>query len=264
MTKRRHPKPDRTGLGRGSRTSTGIEPSSCNSRAISTVRGEQSSTGYHRCHDESRADKEPRTVKPTFEPPVRTQPPSPTGLRSEPGRHGIQRLGASDMDALPPHSELDGSQHRQGHSRPSKAPRVSAVNMGTSIRAPGREPGKPSSQAMSRTRGGASVVVGARESRAHGEGRQWMGTASKPAGKATYVATRSDKDWLRIEQTKLYGCSWKNPDYEFCKLWGLVTDPRNLRIAVERVAHNVGRRSAGVDGMTVATVLREGTDAFVD
>jgi hypothetical protein len=40
---------------------------------------------------------------------------------------------------------------------------------------PSAEPaklGKPTSPAMSRTRGGASVVVRARESRAHGEGRQ--------------------------------------------------------------------------------------------
>jgi hypothetical protein len=34
------------------------------------------------------------------------------------------------------------------------------------------KPGKPTSPATSRTRGGASVVVGARESRAHGEGWQ--------------------------------------------------------------------------------------------
>ena len=34
------------------------------------------------------------------------------------------------------------------------------------------EPGKPPSPATSRRRGGASVVVRARESRAHGEGRQ--------------------------------------------------------------------------------------------
>lgn len=60
----------------------------------------------------------------------------------------------------------------QGHSRPPKAPRVPPRNMGTSIRAPGmRNPGKPPSPAMSRTRGGISVVVGARESRAQGEGR---------------------------------------------------------------------------------------------
>ena len=34
------------------------------------------------------------------------------------------------------------------------------------------EPGRPPSPVMSRTRGGAFVVVGARESRAQGEGRQ--------------------------------------------------------------------------------------------
>jgi len=34
------------------------------------------------------------------------------------------------------------------------------------------KPGKPPSPVMSRARGGASVVVGARESRAQGEGRQ--------------------------------------------------------------------------------------------
>ena len=91
-----------------------------------------------------------------------------------------------------------------------------------------------------------------------------MSAASKPAGKVTYVATKSDKDWLRSEQTKLYECSWNDPDYVFCKLWGLITDPRNLRIAVERVAHNVGKRSAGVDGTTVATVLRRGIESFVN
>ena len=47
--------------------------------------------------------------------------------------------------------------------------------------------GKPPSPAMSQTRGGAFVVVGARESRAHGEGRQSMSRAAKPLGKAMYV-----------------------------------------------------------------------------
>jgi len=91
-----------------------------------------------------------------------------------------------------------------------------------------------------------------------------MGTVRKPAERATYVANQSDKEWLCNEQTKLYECSWKNPDYVFCKLWGLITDPRNLRIGVERVTHNVGRRSAGVDGATAAMVLRQGIDSFVD
>ncbi len=81
-----------------------------------------------------------------------------------------------------------------------------------------------------------------------------MGTASKPPGKAMYVAPRPDWDWLRIEQRKLYARSEKQVDYVFRKLWGLVTDPRNLRMALARVAGNRGRRTAGVDGITVGKV----------
>jgi RNA-directed DNA polymerase len=88
-------------------------------------------------------------------------------------------------------------------------------------------------------------------------------TASKPQGKPTYVAPRSDKDWLLSEQRKLYARSRDNLDYVFGKLWGLVTDPRNLRIAVERVTRNRGSRTAGVDGITVKRVLRDGIDAFI-
>ena len=89
-----------------------------------------------------------------------------------------------------------------------------------------------------------------------------MSTLSKPQGKAMYVAPQSDKDWLLTEQRKAYARSMQNPDYAFHKLWGLVTDPRNLRIAVERVARNRGRRSAGVDGITVRKLLRHGVDDF--
>ena len=46
----------------------------------------------------------------------------------------------------------------------------------------------------------------------------------------------------------------------FCKLWGLVTDARNLRIAFARVARNRGRRTAGVDGITVGKVDEAGVD----
>jgi RNA-directed DNA polymerase len=91
-----------------------------------------------------------------------------------------------------------------------------------------------------------------------------MSTESMPQGKATYVATQSDKDWLLSEQRKLYARSRNNPDYVFLKLWGLVTDPRNLRIAFARVARNRGRRTAGVDGLTVHHVLRQGVDTFVE
>jgi group II intron reverse transcriptase/maturase len=78
-----------------------------------------------------------------------------------------------------------------------------------------------------------------------------------------YVAPRSDLDWLRSEQRKLYTRSEKDLDYVFRKLWGLVTDPRNLRSAFARVARNKGARTSGVDGMTVGKVLSHGGDVFL-
>lgn len=77
-----------------------------------------------------------------------------------------------------------------------------------------------------------------------------------------YVAPRSDWDWLRIEQRKLYTRSEKQVDYVFRKLWGLVTDARNLRMALARVAGNRGRRTAGVDGITVGKVAKR-ADTFI-
>jgi RNA-directed DNA polymerase len=116
---------------------------------------------------------------------------------------------------------------------------------------------------MERSGGGTSVVVRARESRVHGEGRQSMSRAAKPPGKATYVVSKDDSLWLLNVQRKLYAQSQEQADYEFRKLWGLVTDIRNLRIALGRVNRNRGRRSAGVDGVTVRTVLVRGADDFL-
>src|SRR5579872_5334374 len=99
---------------------------------------------------------------------------------------------------------------------------------------------------MLRSRGGVSVVVRARESGVHGEGRQQVSEASKPQGKAMYVASELDKSWLLDVQRKLHARSRTNPSYVFCKLWGLITDSRNLRIAVVRVARNRGSRTSGV------------------
>jgi retron-type reverse transcriptase len=71
-----------------------------------------------------------------------------------------------------------------------------------------------------------------------------------------YVAPRPDGDWLLSEQRKLYTRSEESVDYVFRKLWGLVTDPRNLRVAFGRVAGNRGRRTAGVDGVTVGAIAQ--------
>jgi group II intron reverse transcriptase/maturase len=78
-----------------------------------------------------------------------------------------------------------------------------------------------------------------------------------------YVATKPDREWLLVEQSKLHARSRENAAYVFRKLWGLVTDPRNLRIAVARVAQNHGARTAGVDGVTVRTALANGIDVLV-
>lgn len=90
-----------------------------------------------------------------------------------------------------------------------------------------------------------------------------MSAAPEPQGKATYVASQSDKDWLLDVQRKLYARSYENREYVFRKLWGFITDLRNLRVAMGRVANNRGRRTAGVDGVTVKTVLAEGADALL-
>lgn len=91
-----------------------------------------------------------------------------------------------------------------------------------------------------------------------------MSTTSKTLGQAMYVASAADKQWLLNEQQKLYLRSWTEPAYTFQKLWGLVTDPRNLRCAFSRVAGNRGRRTAGVDGKTVYQIMVSGTDRLLE
>lgn len=90
-----------------------------------------------------------------------------------------------------------------------------------------------------------------------------MSTTSKPRGKTTYVASAADAQWLLNEQRKLYLRSWNHPDYVFEKLWGLVTDLCNLRSALARVAGNRGRRTAGVDHVTVHKILASGPEQFL-
>jgi retron-type reverse transcriptase len=56
----------------------------------------------------------------------------------------------------------------------------------------------------------------------------------------------------------LYRRSREDLDFVFCKLWGFVTDPRNLQMAFHRVARNRGSRTAGVDGVTVDRIIKRG------
>jgi len=78
-----------------------------------------------------------------------------------------------------------------------------------------------------------------------------------------YIATEADRLWLQSVQRKLYARSRDNPDYRFEALWGLVTDPRNLRIAFSRVARNRGARTAGIDRITVRKIVQQGAESYL-
>ncbi len=91
-----------------------------------------------------------------------------------------------------------------------------------------------------------------------------MRAEAKPVQRAMYVANQLDEGWLLDVQRKLYARSWNEPVYVWCKLWGLVTDRRNLTLALARVSRNRGARTAGVDGLTVRRVLQRGADDFVE
>src|ERR1700678_1117817 len=55
-----------------------------------------------------------------------------------------------------------------------------------------------------------------------------------------------------------------NPDTCYRELWNWVTDLRNLRCAWRKTASNKGRRTAGIDGMTVERIQEgQGSEAFL-
>src|SRR5215471_15134588 len=91
-----------------------------------------------------------------------------------------------------------------------------------------------------------------------------MSAAPGSLGQATYVATKEDTLWLQNVQRALHTRSKEHLGYVFEKLWGLVTDPRNFRIAFARVQRNRGARTAGIDRVTVRQVLKSGVMAFLD
>src|SRR5215468_3103935 len=91
-----------------------------------------------------------------------------------------------------------------------------------------------------------------------------MSAAPGPLGQAMYVATKEDTLWLQNVQHALYTRSKEHLGYVFEKLWGLVTDLRNLRIAFARVQRNRGARTAGIDRVTVRKILQSGVVPFLD
>src|SRR5215813_14109709 len=107
---------------------------------------------------------------------------------------------------------------------------------------------------MVASEGGACAVVRARESRAHGEGRQGNDGAVKTEEASMDLDDQADEAWLLSVQRKLYQWSRTHPGDSYRNLWNWITDIRNLRCAWRKIALNKGRRTAGIDGMTVAGI----------
>lgn len=76
---------------------------------------------------------------------------------------------------------------------------------------------------------------------------------------------RTDEVWVLSVQRKLYQWSKANPDEAWRDMWNWATDIRTLRHAWRRTASNRGRRSAGIDGMTVRKIqMRMGGARFLE
>jgi hypothetical protein len=141
---------------------------------LSACKGVKASkTGYHRYHGEQRMDDCLSNVKLMLDPSVWNPNPHLRDILLEPGWSDADRLGASKTDVLPASPETQSSLRSQGQNQPPKVSRVSSFEHGNlDLSAQGAILGKPPGPAMSQARGGASVVVRARESRVHGKGRQ--------------------------------------------------------------------------------------------
>jgi hypothetical protein len=129
-----------------------------------------SEAGYRRCQGETMRDN--LRLKTAMEPSVRSKPSRNARTQPELGSFfsmtGCARNGhAAAKSRLGERSALPGA---QPSTYRTKGLSFEHGNLDSSA-GPAKS-GKPTGQAMSRTRGGASVVVRARESRAHGEGRQ--------------------------------------------------------------------------------------------
>src|ERR671912_50819 len=73
--------------------------------------------------------------------------------------------------------------------------------------------------------------------------------------------------WSRVSgmQAKLHRWAAADPGRRFDDLFNFVHDPATLLVAFDRVAGNLGARTAGLDGLTVADVETQlGVPGFLD
>ena len=82
--------------------------------------------------------------------------------------------------------------------------------------------------------------------------------------KSVDTDARADKAWLLNVQRKLYQWSRENPEGQYRELWNWITDIRTLRVAWQTVATNKGKRTPGIDGITVKHIRKLGEDAYLE
>jgi len=147
----------------------------------------------------------------------------------------------------------------------SKDSKIEKRNLGTCSHSPARKAGYRQRSGMNENEGGACVVVRDRESRSHGEGGQGIDTFSMTEEQSMDLDYKADYAWVLSVQRKLYQWSRANPKEQYRELWNWLTDSHNLRYAWKRVASNKGKRTAGIDGITVGNILRGmGVNAFLE
>ena len=79
------------------------------------------------------------------------------------------------------------------------------------------------------------------------------------------LGDQADEVWLLSVQRKLYQWSRTHPEDSYRDMWNWITDIRNLRCAWRKIALNKGRRTAGIDGMTVAGIgVAMGMELFLE
>ena len=75
---------------------------------------------------------------------------------------------------------------------------------------------------------------------------------------------RTDKVWLLGVQRKLYQWGREHPEGQYRDMWNWITDIRNLWCAWRTIASNRGRRTPGIDGVTVSHIRKRGIDAYLE
>ena len=82
--------------------------------------------------------------------------------------------------------------------------------------------------------------------------------------KSVDADARADKAWLLSVQRKLYQWSREHSEGTYRDLWNRIVDIRNVRCAWRTVAANKGKRTPGIDGVTVSRIRKRGVDAYLE